>query len=350
MFLASDIEFQQRAAGIKQSGTKQAQEMAATGFPASCFGKLPSFADFVRHNAGNREMLAFDQWLQQGLLAAKAQLRQNWEADYDAAPVQHFLFCSANTDHLLAGMLQPSHDKSERRYPFWVSWLIERSYFNGMSAVFMPILLASRLALARQLADDARNGLGVNNLTTSVANLTIPATDDFACDIRYFQNHLASDTCAGFWQRALGNFSDPRKYLLFKNLCEILLPYRQGRLDELTLGLRFPLTNDAEFATYDVSFWIQMSLELARNSSFIPIYFWSQPEPGKKAFLFLFFRTPSAKSFVQLLRPEIASDGICELDEEGRDKIILAEQALPSLYRSLLQRPELTLKEFLQRL
>lgn len=324
--------------------------MASSGFSASCFGKLPGFGDFVRHNAGSREMLAFDQWLQQGMLAAKAQLRQSWEANYDAAPIQHFLFCPTNTEHFLAGLLQPSHDKSDRRYPFWVSWLIDRSYYNENLAAYTPVILASRLSSARQLMQNARTELNTNNLIGMVSNLSFPGTQDSEREVEHYNKYLGATACASFWQSLFGDFCDLRKYLLCKNLCEILLPFRQTRLDELKLGLRFPLSADAESAAYGVSFWIQMSLELARSSSFTPIYFWNLPEPGRKAFLFLFFRPPSAKSFVQLLRPEIASDGICELDEEGRDKIILAEQVLPSLYRGLLQRPALTLKEFLQRL
>lgn len=324
--------------------------MASSGFSASCFGKLPGFGDFVRHNAGSREMLAFDQWLQQGMLAAKAQLRQSWEADYDAAPPQHFLFCPTNTEHFLAGLLQASRDKSDRRYPFWVSWLIERSYYHENLAALTPVILAGRLSHVRQLMQHARTELNANNLIGMVANLSFPGTQDSEREVGLYHKYLGATACASFWQRLFDDFSDLRKYVLCKNLCEILLPFRQARLDELKLGLRFPLAADAESAAFGVSFWIQMSLELARCSSFTPVYFWNLPEPGRKAFLFLFFRPPSAKSFVQLLRPEIASDGICELDEEGSDKILLAEQALPSLYRGLLQRPELTLKEFLSRL
>ncbi len=324
--------------------------MAATGFPASCFGKLPSFADFVRHNAGNREMLAFDQWLQQGLLAAKAQFRHSWEADYDDAPAQHFLFYSASAEHWLAGVFVPSRDKSMRRYPFWVSWQIDQTRLGEILPSQVPAALASRCGQARQLVQEARQGLEMNEIAHHLASLSLSTPQDFALDIRQYQSYLNSKICGSFWKLLFGESGDLKKYLLFKNLCEILLPYRQGTLHELALGLRFPLAAEAPAAAYEASFWIQASLELARNPGFAPVYFWSLPAAGKKARLFLFFRTPAAKNFVHLLRPDLASDSICELEEEGRDKIESAEQALPSLYRGLLQRPELTLKEFLQRL
>ncbi|MGH7450302.1 MAG: TagF domain-containing protein, partial [bacterium] len=41
--------------------------MSSANFPAGCFGKLPSYGDFIRHNAASREALDFDQWIQQGL-------------------------------------------------------------------------------------------------------------------------------------------------------------------------------------------------------------------------------------------------------------------------------------------
>ena len=90
---------------------------AAPYFPAMCFGKLPAFGDFVRHNAGGRDALAFDQWLQQGLYPARLQLGHAWESSFRAAPSYNFLFSPENSEGFLLGLLQPSHDRGEQTAP-----------------------------------------------------------------------------------------------------------------------------------------------------------------------------------------------------------------------------------------
>ncbi|MGH9363063.1 MAG: type VI secretion system-associated protein TagF, partial [Thermoanaerobaculia bacterium] len=46
---------------------------------AGCFGKLPIFADFIRHNAGGREAGQFDRWLQEGMALSQQVLGRDWE-------------------------------------------------------------------------------------------------------------------------------------------------------------------------------------------------------------------------------------------------------------------------------
>ena len=44
--------------------------MSAT--PAGCYGKLPIFADFIRHNYRTPEVEQLDQWFQEGIYFARA--------------------------------------------------------------------------------------------------------------------------------------------------------------------------------------------------------------------------------------------------------------------------------------
>lgn len=324
--------------------------MANSFFSAGAFGKLPQFGDFFKHNAGSREMSAFDQWLQQGIFHAKMQLKQEWEAAFDAAPAQHFLFYADNPERFLLGVFQPSQDRTVRRYPFWVSLQIERPGLGEALTLLTPVLFSSFLAQARGLIQDARNGLSMPEIVTRVEALQTPFTGSLQNEIRRHRNYLDAVTLRGFCQSVFGSFEDQRKYLLFKNLIDILAPLRRQDLSRMNLGLRFPLGPEEQARPHEACFWLYACSRLLGNPVMTPILFWSAPQAEKKAHLYFYFRSPSPKNFLPLVRPETQSDSICELEEEGAAQLASAEQALAAPYRTLLQAPEMSLSEALQRL
>ncbi|MGH7496400.1 MAG: type VI secretion system-associated protein TagF [bacterium] len=324
--------------------------MATMHFQAGCFGKLPQHGDFIRHNAGTREMLAFDQWLQQGLLHLKTQLRERWEAAYSLAPAYHFLFYADNAERFLTGILFPSHDKAERKYPFWVSVHVERPTLGEQMMPLVPLIFSPFFARCLPFCREARQGLEMREIAARTEALQMKVTHNSLPEIRRHNFFLSDTSQAVFWSRLFGRFEDPRKYLLVKNMLEILTPFRQKELSRLSLGLRFPLAQAAEELAHSAVFWLQMSFKLLGNPVATPILFWSVPEREKGAYLYLFFRPPSAKSFLQLIQPEAPSDNICELEKEGADKIALAARALKASYREMLEMPEMKLDEMLMRL
>ena len=75
------------------------------------FGKLPAYGDFVRHNASKNEVIAFDQWLQQGIQSSKNLMNINWNSVFDNSPAFHFHFY-LNPQQSLIGIWHPSMDSS----------------------------------------------------------------------------------------------------------------------------------------------------------------------------------------------------------------------------------------------
>ncbi|MGH7601379.1 MAG: type VI secretion system-associated protein TagF, partial [bacterium] len=295
--------------------------MTTSQLSVGCFGKLPHFGDFVKHNAGNREMQAFDQWLQQGILAGKAQVREGWNSAYNRAPAYHFLFHSEGAERLLVGIFQPSQDKSERKYPFFVSVLLGRAHLEKDWLSLIPVIFTPFFTQTRQFIQDARKGTTMPEIVSHTENLRLAFGGALEHEADRHRDYLAATTSESFWQQLFGNFNDPRKYLLFKNLNEILQPFRQGDPSHLTLGLRFPLGTNEKATGHDAAFWQQVCMRLLRYPGIVPVAFWTVPEVGKNAHLFLFFRPPAAKNFVQLVQPDLPSDIVCELEEEGKDKI-----------------------------
>ena len=86
--------------------------------PPGCYGKLPIFADFIRHNYRTPEVEQLDQWFQEGIYFARQSIGGRWEAGYDKGPSFRFLFRPSGSARFLIGAGTPGSDKVGRRYPF----------------------------------------------------------------------------------------------------------------------------------------------------------------------------------------------------------------------------------------
>lgn len=319
--------------------------MATSLFPAGAFGKLPQFGDFFKHNAGTREMLAFDQWLQQGILYAKSQLKQEWDAVFDNAPAQHFLFYADNPERFLLGIFQPSQDKAVRKYPFWVSLQIERNSLGSELLPLAPALFSSFFQQTLALLQDARNEMSMPELAARVEALKTGAQHELRQ--QFHRAYLDGTTLEGLLCSALGSFEDSRKYLLFKNLVDLLTPLRNQELSRVNLGLRFPLGVEPQTRGAEACFWLYLCKRMLGGTPLAPILFWNATATEQKAFLHFYFRPPSAKNFLTLLRPEEQSDTLCKLEEEGAANLGGVEGALSASQRALLQSAGVSLGSFL---
>jgi type VI secretion system ImpM family protein len=261
--------------------------MTTSHFSAGGFGKLPQFGDFVKHNASSPEMQALDQWLQQGMQFAQRHFNQSWELAYQRAPAYHFLFYSNSAQRLLLGRLQPSFDKSMRKYPFLVWLTIEKSKLSERVIAALPAAFSVFFAHAQQLLHDASNGLEMRDIADRIEKLKMEFPGGLEEQARQHQSRLAAMTSEQLWRGLFDRFDDARKYLLFKNLTEILLPYRGRDAAKLTLGLRFPLTIDAAFREAEVNFSCRPRSSFA-NQIFCRSCFGARQRPIKILICFFF--------------------------------------------------------------
>ncbi|HEY7394827.1 MAG TPA: type VI secretion system-associated protein TagF [Gemmatimonadaceae bacterium] len=302
---------------------------SASFFPALCFGKLPLSADFIRHNAGGREVLAFDQWLQQGMYHARNELRAEWESSYRDAPAYQFVFFPENSESLLLGVLHPSHDRSERHYPFIVCLQIDRRLSTNRLPL-IPMLFASFLDGATRLVEDARQNMSLQQIVERTEALRAPVDRDYAGIVREYETSLAAMSPDGLREYLWPSDGNERASRVFKNLIDILVPLRGHNAARLALGLRFPLPLDVARRSFTASFWLLAACASMGMNWPRPFFFWTAPSSGQlsaAAFLFLFLRQPSATSVLSLLRPDLASDAICAVDVDGAD---VARSALPA--------------------
>lgn len=336
---------------------------AASCFPVFCFGKLPAFGDFVRHNAGGRDVLAFDQWLQQGLYHARTELRSDWEASYESAPTYQFLFFPENSESYLIGVLQPSHDRSERCYPFIVSLRVDRRFPSRLLPL-APVLFASFLEGAMQLAHAAGQGMTLPEIAEATDRLQTPVLRDYQTLATSYANHLTTTRTDRLRERLWGSAGEERVLLVFKNLLEVLLPLRGRNAARLAPGLRFPIPAEAPDLSFTASFWLDAAFRLMGVTDSRPSIFWTAPRHmpndgdsanpsdgngvhATAAHLFLFLRRPSVRSVLYFLRPDLNSDSICEVDVDGLDQIAKAGAGLPPQFVTILSTRETSLRQLL---
>jgi type VI secretion system ImpM family protein len=275
-------------------------------------------ADFVRHNAGGREVLAFDQWLQQGIYHARTELRSEWESSYRQAPAYQFAFFPENSESLLLGVLHPSHDRSERHYPFIVCLQIDRR-LSANHLPLIPMLYASFLDGANRLVDDAKQNMSLQQVAERTEALCVAVDRDYGAIARQYETSLAAMSPDGLRERLWPSNGNERASRVFKNLLDILVPLRGHNAARLALGLRFPLPLDEARRSFIATFWLLAACASIGVNWPRPFFFWTAPSSGTPApaHLFLFFRQPSAASMLSLLRPDLETDAICAVDIDG---------------------------------
>jgi len=327
---------------------------AASYFPAMCFGKLPSYGDFVRHNAGGRDALAFDQWLQQGLYHARAHLGAAWEESFRRAPPYYFLFSPENSEGFLLGLLQPSHDRGERCYPFTIALRLDRRFPTELLPL-APIVFESFLAGATRLARDA-GAMTLHEIGAATEQLDTTTRGDYRAAVGEYRTRLVATPVADLQER-LWKAEPERVFLVFKNLLEVLAPVRGRNVARLALGLRFPIAADPAQAGHDVSLWAEAALRVMSATGPRLFLFWTAPRTpeaapasASAASSFLFLRQPTARSVMHFLRPDLTSDFICAVDSDGAGDLSRARRALPPAFSSALAAGEMSLAQLLDAL
>jgi type VI secretion system protein ImpM len=314
--------------------------MSATGlYPAGCLGKLPTFADFVRYNATARETLAFDQWIQHGLYYAQQCLRTEWDASLEDAPALNFLFWPENSGRFLVGHLRPSKDRSGRRYPFVVSLIVDRFRYGAARAHLVPIVFASFLERAGQFVDLAMQGLDAREIPERVEALSMPV--ELESGEEEYRRFLHGTTVRAFCSEIPGPCDGQGRHALIENLADVLLPFRQRPIVRLFLGLRFPLSVISSRSCLEASFWLDASVRMIKQRDVTPLLFWTTGGSGSGGTAHLFFRPPSPKAFVNLIKPELESDTICVLERLKR------KEDTPGHFTEFLQEDSLRLDALL---
>lgn len=326
--------------------------METTTRSVLCFGKLPIHGDFVRYGASGTAVQAIDEWFQQGLSIARERAPEKFDDAYDAAPAYAFVFTPRNASAALVGVTQPSRDRSGRRYPFLVAFEVDEAQLEAQSVARFPVRFGGFFSWATQLVREATSGRIAYRDLPDHLNAFNGATAETSARTPGYDRYLRQTSFRTFVERLWGDSSYTRKYLLFKNLTDIMLPIRGRVPPRFALGLRFPLTPEDSERTYAASFWLEVSLRLLGYPRVASTFFWTATDAvaDTKPFLLFYLLSPPGQAFEDLLPVTAEGDHLCVLDEMGAEKAAQTAPSVPPHVAALLESEDLSLWDFRQRL
>jgi type VI secretion system ImpM family protein len=307
------------------------------------FGKLPHYPDFIKYNASSNEVIDFDEWIQQGLTVAKERLQNEWSDAYRSAPIYCFLFPSDDQQNILMGVMRSSNDLSGRKYPFIALLKITLTELPAHSAYHLPIIYHDFLNKSEIFVKIADGIDKLEYLSDQFDHMDLSAENEVESLIDQYDQFLLHTTQEEFWYQIGTTFDDSTRYLVLKNLNDILLPFRDQNIEGFALGLRFPLSNGNKYH-FETAFWIHTSMQICNNFKLTPFVFWTAQVPS----CVLFFKKPSASEYTSLIKPDISWDSIYVMNSDGNREDLIDNFA--DKYKSLLQIPDLPLSDFLQEL
>ncbi|QQS36593.1 MAG: type VI secretion system-associated protein TagF [Ignavibacteriales bacterium] len=159
----------------------------------SFFGKLPQFPDFIKHKSVSTEFAILDEWLQSGIAYAKSSLKNNWKEIYSLSGVVEFYFPVKKNNSVIAGILVPSVDKSNREFPFIIFSVLPEKIFSSENTFLVPLQLNRFYYQAKQLYKMAYEATDTTSIINSFDKAeTKPASVLSAQNI--FDEYLASTT------------------------------------------------------------------------------------------------------------------------------------------------------------
>ena len=314
---------------------------------AGCFGKLPIYPDFIRHNATNTEVSQLDQWFQEGIQFSKLRLGQEWPETFSRAESWNFLFYPDHARHFLLGVYGPSRDQGGRLYPFFIFLRIEYAP-SQLPLYFAPSYFSSFLNKARGILQNGWKDMDLKTFISGIGAIELNMDENIAETRERYLHYLRENTSREFWTGLFGDFSHAGKYLVIRNLADILGALRQNPENKFGLGLKFPLMPQPDGETFDIPFWFDMILRSLRHDRLSPVFFWNRnPTLGKPCML-TFLSQPSPKGFLFLMNPDMDSDYWYDLAPENMKEIDRVLNIIEKDQKELLDNETLLLTSFLE--
>jgi len=283
--------------------------MQASCAQATYFGKVPTRGDFIKGSGQNQLLGMLDQWLSSTM--ERLADDPHWKAGYDAATPVHFAFIGPRSKESVVGHVRPSHDASQRRFPFLTATAINTpegalfahapAYFSqlwgrfkraseqscGASDVSVPLQALVQADCQGDIAAAAQGDpLGIFLRTHTVGNLdALISRDDETTDVRRII-------------LALGLLLSP-------------LP-GSGRVS-IERGLSLPLPRDPMYRDLTAALWMSLVAGfLARTHAEVQLLIGAHDGQHR---MVIGFNGATPDPLVSLLSPQTMADSNIELDD-----------------------------------
>ena len=295
-------------------------------------GKMPDQGDFVRFNATGLTWRAFDTWIQEGFYLAHQQ--DAFRSSYQLAEGYAFLYTPANSQQALLGYMQPSQDRIGRKFPLIIARETTLESEPHRYRHTIPVRYGQFIEQVRELAHGAATGV-LNRTELLEALESVVSSPSGEGSYETFLNETPWRSVAeSLWSQ----FEDPRKFLLFKNLNELVRPLKAGVPDQYALGFRFPACDSSLSPSITTAMWLDIFFRALGDPEATPSFFWRENSEKKNASsVLLFLRPPLPGVLLNMIPNESESDHICDMDQIGSSKKDQAANSLSEGIRALLE-------------
>jgi type VI secretion system protein ImpM len=277
-----------------------------TGF----IGKIPARADFVRHQAGSPEIKLLDQWVHEGIAYLARRFPLDWKERLEGFARIYCYIGGEGSNPTLCGVISASCDKSGRQHPF----MDFATCSNAQAMQSLPYIsyrFAEFYAQGGQLKEQDGSDLDIDNLTQRSNTLmrSIPrfVEADFA---QQRTESWVGKSSLEFWSQVLPGASVITRLNFARDVLQTLKMASSRGPERIAWGVRLPIPKgDASDAI--VSFWMSLFVGVLGNQKWRPYVFWN-PQ-NETASLTVYFRSPNASSFAQLISPESDEGGVVDV-------------------------------------
>lgn len=278
-----------------------------TGF----MGKIPARPDFVRHQAGAPEIKFMDQWIHEGIAYLARRFPSDWKERLGGfSPIYCYIGGEASSP-TLCGVIRASQDKSGRQHPF-VDFATCSNAQMMLSLPYISYRFSAYLAQCGKLKETDGSDLDIDKLMqqSNVLGSLIPPFSEASFAQQRSESWVGKSS-AEFWQNILPGSNTGTRIHFARDVLQTLKMAANRGPERIAWGVRLPIPAGAASDAV-VSFWLSLFVSVLGNQKWRPHVFWN-PHNTEASSLTLYFRSPNASSFAQLISPESDEGGVVDV-------------------------------------
>lgn len=273
--------------------------------PAVCgyYGKLPLSPEFLRLHASGPELRWLDEWLQQGVVYAKAQEGMAWQERLAHARPYSFFYVPCREGRIVSGVLIASQDQAGRAFPFMSFVLFDRHGFTD-APWLIPVATSQFLRDTTTAIQTLRAGLEWEAFSHEVQQRWAPTPRAFPAK-QAFAKFTQITTVGQWWFGDPVLANDANQAMIGRLFTQVVKARRQG-----VHNLRFGICSDGSASHLDLSFWLYLCLQRCADGASLDtglISFWKNEPQGGVAMISIGPGSPNAVRFI--VNPEAEGEG-----------------------------------------
>jgi type VI secretion system ImpM family protein len=274
---------------------------------AGFFGKLPRFADFVKMNSSGLEITQLDNWIQEGLAAAKLKYKNDWKVYFESSAPINFIFPFNESGRTVSGVLKPARDKIGRQFPFIFFTISEVSQLTEEP---LHLSVVNKQNLFLQINKTLHQNFESENLDgirTFATEFSLNNSNYYPDSINYndYINSLSIQKFFDLNEMGTDNNNDFEINFLLKS--RIIYPENTAGI-----GLIFSASEEEQF--HSLGFAIEMLITIFSKQGILPSIFWKRIN-SNECIVFLFFQKPKSSDFYEMIYESSVTQQLSERNQ-----------------------------------